>query len=120
MEDDRIDRLARAVRGVAYDGSEILWDSILDVVDTHTARSFYRALKCLTDGGEYVAAMSIVIGLFDLCEMAIPNQVAACDMSPALTRMFLDEFLEESDELLFDEELAELNSQLDSEENSED
>jgi hypothetical protein len=118
MEDDRIDRLARAVCGVAYDGSEILWDSILDVVDTYTARSLYRTLKCLVDGGEYIAAMNIVIGLFDLCEVAIPNQVDTCNQSPALMRMFLDEFLEESDEFLFVEELSKLSDQLDSQENS--
>jgi hypothetical protein len=108
IEDGRIEYLARAVREAAFDGVDILWTAILEDLDTSVARSFYRAVKLLTDGGELDAAMDIVTGLFDLCALDLPAQVDACRLSPGLKRMFLDEFLEETDEYLFDQELSEL------------
>jgi hypothetical protein len=108
MEDDHIHWLARAVRDIAYNSSERLWDAVLEVTDTDAARSFYRALKRLVDGGEYPTAMSVVTGLFHLCEMEVPLPVETCCQAPALMQMFLEEFLTESDEFLFDREFMEL------------
>jgi hypothetical protein len=113
-EDDRIERLARAVDEVAYDGAENLWSAVMETADLETARSFYRAVKLLADGGDLSAAMNIVTGLFDLCEMAVPDRVEACRVSPGLMQMFLEGFLDSTDEYLLDRALSELSDCLDS------
>jgi hypothetical protein len=46
--------------------------------------------------------------------MAVPDRVEACRVSPGLMQMFLEEFLDSTDEYLLDRALSELSDCLDS------
>lgn len=103
-----MERLGTEVRNAAYQGSEELWSAVLEVLDTDAARTLERALGHLYDMDSAGDAMKLVFALYGLCEMAVPKEIDACDEYPALARLFMDEFLAETDEYLTDVECEEL------------
>jgi len=100
--------LADMVRQTAYESAESLWDAALDVLDMDTARCFEQALTALVELRNYDKAMGMTAGLFALCGVEIGMDVVACQKYPAVMRMFLVEFLAETDEYLTDRDIAEL------------
>ena len=101
-------RLADIVRQMAHESAESLWDAALDVLDMDTARCFEQALTALVELGNHSKAMGMMAGLFTLCGVKITMDVVACQKYPAVMRMFLLEFLAETDEYLTDRDIAEL------------
>ena len=71
-------------------------------------RCFEQALTALVELRNYSKAMGMVAGLFVLCGAEITMDVVACQKYPTLMRMFLVEFLTETDEYLTDRDIAEL------------
>ena len=104
----KIRRLADTVRQTAHESAETLWDTALDVLDMDTARCFEQALTALVELGNHSKAMGMVAGLFTLCGVEITMDFVACQKYPAVMRMFLLEFLAETDEYLTDRDIAEL------------
>ena len=104
----KIRRLSDTVRQTAHESVETLWGAALDVLDMDTARCFERALTALVELGNHSKAMGMVAGLFTLCGVKITMDVVACQEYPAVMRMFLLEFLVETDEYLTDRDIAEL------------
>ena len=104
----KIRRLADTVRQTAHESAETLWDTALDVLDMDTARCFEQALTALVEVGNHSKAMGMVAGLFTLCGVKITMDFVACQKYPAVMRMFLLEFLAETDEYLTDRDIAEL------------
>ncbi len=100
--------LADMVRQTAYESAESLWSGLLDEADMDTAHCFEQALTALVELRNYGKAMGMVAGLFALCGAEITMDVVACQKYPALMRMFLLEFLAETDEYLTDRDIAEL------------
>ena len=100
--------LADMVRQAAYESAESLWGAALDMLDMDTARCFEQALTALVELRNYSKAMGMVAGLFVLCGAEITMDVVACQKYPTLMRMFLVEFLAETDEYLTDRDIAEL------------
>ncbi|MDE6588891.1 MAG: hypothetical protein K2K53_00805 [Oscillospiraceae bacterium] len=104
----KIRRLADTVRQTAHESTETLWGAALDVLDMDTARCFEQALTALVELGNHSKAMGMVAGLFTLCGVEITMDFVACQKYPAVMRMFLLEFLAETDEYLTDRDIAEL------------
>ena len=96
----KIRRLADTVRQTAHKSVETLWGAALDVLDMDTARCFEQALTALVELGNHSKAMGMMAGLFTLCGVKITMDFVACQKYPAVMRMFLLEFLAETDEYL--------------------
>ena len=109
-------KIADEVRHTAYECAEELWEAMLDVMDVRTARCFESALLRLLDRGDcddVDDAVGVMRGLYALCDMAVPGKVEDYKTRPALLRMFVDEFMTETNEYLYDRGASEQYFEID-------
>lgn len=97
-----IEKLIEKVRSAANESAGDLWSAYLEVGEMDMVRATDAALRLLVNGGDHIKAMKLVEGIFALVEIAPPEIFTACQKYPALSQMFMEEFLAESDEFIFD------------------
>lgn len=109
-------KIAHEVRHTAYECAEELWEAVLDVMDVCAARCFEGALLWLLDRGDcgdVDNAVGMVKGLYALCDMAFPGEIAFYETRPVLLRLFMDEFMTETNEYLYDRGASEAYFEID-------
>lgn len=109
-------KIAREVRHTAYECAEELWEAVLDVMDVRTARCFEGALLRFLDRGDcdnVDNAVGMVKGLYALCDMALPGEITFYETRPVLLRLFMDEFMAETNEYLYDRGASEAYFEMD-------
>ena len=92
----RIEKLADEVRSAAYKSMEALWSAFLEVGELE------KALRLLVSHGDYTGAMKLLEGIYALVEIAPSEDFTDCQQYPALAQMFMEEFLAESEDFIFD------------------
>ena len=98
----RIEKLADEVRSAAYKSVEGLWSAFLEVGELDMVQATEKALRLLVSHGDYTGAMKVLEGIYALVEVAPSESFADCRQHPALAQMFMDEFLAESEDFIFD------------------
>ena len=61
-----------------------------------------KALRLMVSHGDGTGAMKLLEGIYALVEIAPPEDFTDCQRYPALAQMFMEEFLAESGDFLFD------------------
>ena len=97
-----VEKLVETVRSAANESAGDLWSAFLEVGDLDMVRATDAALRLLVSCGEHIRAMKLLEGIYALVEIAPPEIFTACQKYPALSQMFMEEFLAESDEYIFD------------------
>lgn len=97
-----IEKLIEKVRSAANESAGDLWSAYLEVGEMDMVRATDAALRLLVNVGDHIKAMKLVEGIYALVEIAPPEIFTACQKYPALSQMFMEEFLAESDEFIFD------------------
>ena len=97
-----IEKLVEKVRSAANESAGDLWSAFLEVGDLDMVRATDAALRLLVSCGEHIRAMKLLEGIYALVEIAPPEIFTACQKYPAMSQMFMEEFLAESDEYIFD------------------
>ena len=101
-EVERIDKLCDEVRSAAYQSVECLWSAFLEVGELDMVRATEKALRLITSHGDYTGAMQVLEGIYALAEIAPSQEFTDCQQHPSLAQMFMDEFLSESEDYIFD------------------
>lgn len=96
------EKLVEEVEDAAYEGIESLWNEFLEVGDLDMVRATDTALRLLTGNGDHGKAMKLLEAIYALTEQEPPKEFTACQQHPALAQMFMEEFLAESGEFIFD------------------
>lgn len=99
---DCIEKLCKEVREAAYESVESLWNAFLDVGKLDILRATEKALRLLSNHGDYTGALKVLEGIYALVEIAPEQTFTDCQQHPALVQMFMDEFLTESGDFIFD------------------
>ena len=97
-----IEKLVEKVRSAANESAGDLWSAFLEVGDLDMVRATDAALRLLVSCGDHIKAMKLLEGIYALVEIAPPEIFTACQKYPAMSQMFMEEFLAESDEFIFD------------------
>ena len=97
-----IEKLVEKVRSAANESAGDLWGAFLEVGDLDMVRVTDTALRLLVSCGDHIKAMKLLEGLYALVEIAPPEIFTACQKYSPLSQMFMEEFLAESDEFIFD------------------
>ena len=97
-----IEKLIEKVRSAANESAGDLWSAFLEVGDLDMVRATDAALRLLVSCGDHIKAMKLLEGIYALVEIAPPEIFTVCQKYPALAQMFMEEFLAESDEFMFD------------------
>ena len=97
-----IEKLVEKVRNAAHKSVEDLWSAFLEVGDLDMVRATDAALRLLVSSGDHTKAMKLLEGIYALVEIAPTEDFTYCQQYPALAQMFMEDFLAESDEFIFD------------------
>ena len=103
-------RLEKKVRKLAYDCSEEAWTGLLENPGPEAAKALQRAMQALAGYGDYSKAMDVLKALYAISEQEMPADVAAWQQHPVLLKLFLDEFLTESEDYL--DEFSDMDADL--------
>ena len=98
----RVEKLADEVRSAAQQSMEALWSAFLEVGELDMVRATEKALRLLVSHGDCTGAMKVLEGVYALVEIAPPEDFTDCQKYPALAQMFMEEFLVESEDFIFD------------------
>lgn len=98
----RIEKVANALRSTARKSMEALWSAFLEVGELDMVRATESALRFMVSHGYCTGAMKVSEGIYALVETAPPEDFTGCQQYPALAQMFMEEFLAESEDFLFD------------------
>ena len=97
-----IDKLTEEVYDAARKSMEALWSAFLEVGELDMVRATEKALRLLVSHGDYTGAMKLLEGIYALVEIAPSEDFTDCQQYPALAQMFMEEFLAESEDFIFD------------------
>lgn len=98
----RIEKLANEVRNAAYESATALWSTFLEVGELDMVHATEKALRLMVSHGDHTGAMKVLEGVYALMEIAPSEDFTDCQKHPALAQMFMEEFLEESEDFIFD------------------
>lgn len=98
----RIEKLADEVRSAAYESATALWSTFLEVGELDMVHATEKALRLLVSHGDHTGAMKLLEGIYALVEIAPSEDFTDCQQYPALAQMFMEEFLAESEDFIFD------------------
>lgn len=101
-EPNAIEKLAEEIRDGAFKSMESLWSAFLEVGDLDMVRAADTSLRLLTGNGDHCKAMKLLEGIYALTERAPSMEFTTCQDYPALAQMFMEDFLAESEEFIFD------------------
>ena len=101
-EDRIIDKLVDEVRKAAFRSVEDLWDAMPVEDDLGMVRATDTALRLLTGCGDHAKAMKLLEAIYMLTEQEPPKEFTACQEYPALSQMFMEDFLAKSEQFIFD------------------
>ena len=99
----RVEKLADEVRSAAQQSMEALWSAFLEVGELDMVRATEKALRLMVSHGDCTGAMKVLEGVYALVEIAPSEDFTDCQQYPALAQMFMEEFLAESEDFIFDE-----------------
>ena len=97
-----IDKLAEEVRSAAYESATALWSAFLEVGELDAVHATEKALRLLVSHGDCTGAMKMLEGIYALVEIAPPEDFNDCQKYLTLAQMFMEEFLAESEDFIFD------------------
>ena len=97
-----IDTLTEEVRNAACKSTEALWGAFLEVGELDMVRATEKALRLMVSHGDHTGAMKVLEGVYALAEVAPSEDFTDCQRYPALAQMFMEEFLAESGDFIFD------------------
>ena len=97
-----IDKLTEEVYDAARKSMEALWSAFLEVGELDMVRATEKALRLLVSHGDHTGAMKVLEGVYALVEIAPSEDFTDCQQYPALAQMFMEEFLAESEDFIFD------------------
>ena len=98
----RVEKLADEVRSTAQQSMEALWSAFLEVGELDMVRATEKALRLMVSHGDHTGAMKVLEGVYALAEVAPSEDFTDCQRYPALAQMFMEEFLAESGDFIFD------------------
>ena len=98
-----IDKLTEEVYDAARKSMEALWSAFLEVGELDMVRATEKALRLMVSHGDCTGAMKVLEGVYALAEIAPSEDFTDCQQYPALAQMFMEEFLAESEDFIFDE-----------------
>ena len=98
----RIEKLADEVRNAAYESATALWSAFLEVGELDAVHATEKALRLLVSHGDCTGAMKMLEGIYALVEIAPPEDFTDCQKYLTLAQMFMEEFLAESEDFIFD------------------
>ena len=98
----RVEKLADEVRSTAQQSMEALWSAFLEVGELDMVRATEKALRLTVSHGDCTGAMKVLEGVYALVEIAPSEDFTDCQQYPALAQMFMEEFLAESEDFIFD------------------
>ena len=98
----RVEKLADEVRSTAQQSMEALWSAFLEVGELDMVRATEKALRLMVSHGDCTGAMKVLEGVYALVEIAPSEDFTDCQQYPALAQMFMEEFLAESEDFIFD------------------
>ena len=98
----RVEKLADEVRSTAQQSMEALWSAFLEVGELDMVRATEKTLRLMVSHGDCTGAMKVLEGVYALVEIAPSEDFTDCQQYPALAQMFMEEFLAESEDFIFD------------------
>ena len=98
----RVEKLADEVRSTAQQSMEALWSAFLEVGELDMVRATEKTLRLMVSHGDCTGAMKVLEGVYALVEIAPSEDFTDCQKYPALAQMFMEEFLAESEDFIFD------------------
>ena len=98
-----IDKLTEEVYDAARKSMEALWSAFLEVGELDMVRATEKALRLLVSHGDCTGAMKVLEGVYALVEIAPSEDFTDCQRYVPLSQMFMEEFLGESEDFIFDE-----------------
>ena len=98
-----IDKLTEEVYDAARKSMEALWSAFLEVGELDMVRATEKALRLLVSHGDCTGAMKVLEGVYALTEIAPSEDFTDCQRYVPLSQMFMEEFLGESEDFIFDE-----------------
>ena len=105
-----IKRLVEDISKAACKGIENLWSEFLEIGDLGMVRAMDVALRLLTDSGDRVKTMKLLEAIYALTEQEPPREFTACQEYPVLSQMYMEEFLAESGQFIFDVGMDEIGN----------
>ena len=98
----RVEKLADEVRSTAQQSMEALWSAFLEVGELDMVRATEKTLRLMVSHGDCTGAMKVLEGVYALAEIAPSEDFTDCQRYVPLSQMFMEEFLGESEDFIFD------------------
>ena len=96
-------KLCDKIRVTARDSVATLWSAFLEVGELDMVQATEKALRLLVSHGDCTGAMKVLEGVYALTEIAPSEDFTDCQRYVPLSQMFMEEFLGESEDFIFDE-----------------
>ena len=96
-------KLCEKICITARDSVATLWSAFLEVGELDMVRATEKALRLMVSHGDYTGAMKMLDGIYALVEIAPSEDFTAYQRHEPLSQMFMEEFLGESEDFIFDE-----------------
>ena len=96
------EKMAGEVSSAAQQSVEALWCAFLEVGELDMVRATEKALRLMVSHGDCTGAMKVLEGVYALGEIAPSEDFTDCQQDPALGQMFMEGFLAEGGDFIFD------------------
>ena len=103
-----IKKLVEDISKTVCKSIESLWSEFLEMGDLDMVRATDAALRLLTGSGDHVKAMKLLEAIYALTEQKPSRGLTACQEYPVLSQMYMEEFLVESEQFIFDVGMGEM------------
>ena len=85
-----------------------LWEELRGYVDSlKTLRKLSTAIKALQESGKSAEAFAMICALHDIANIEVPKAITSLEPYPDAMRLFVGEFIADTDDLIWDYEIEE-------------
>lgn len=85
-----------------------LWEELRGYVDSlKSLRDLSDAIKALQESGKSAEAFAMICALHDVVTIEVPEAITSLEPYPDAVKLFVDEFIADSDDLIWDYEIEE-------------
>ena len=100
--------VAELVNNISGTYSAPFWDGLLEVSGSlDTIRNVQAAISALNSCGKYMEAYQLIITIYELIALEVPSAISALEPYPKAVEAFIDEFLLDIEDLMYDYEYEE-------------
>ena len=107
-QNDTMPTAANLINMISGIYTSLLWDELRGYVDSlKSLRQLSTAINALQESGKSAEAFAMICALHDIAGVEIPEVITSLEPYPDAVRLFVGEFIADTDDLIWDYEIEE-------------